>query len=148
MIRPIQIDEAGPVAALWNANCQEACACSLSEEELANVVRLLGVSVDCAQAWCFVAIEDGAIVGFITFVLRPDPRGLGASAGEVEELYVQPHMRGRGIGKQLVNKAVATLRLEGVSVIRGATDRGATEAHAFWSKLGWENDLTLFTLYP
>ena len=63
-------------------------------------------------------------------------------------MYVMPEHRRRGIGTQLVQTTVATLREVGkVGIIRTMVCVDNAEAKAFWLKLGYENDLVTFNLY-
>lgn len=48
-----------------------------------------------------VAVSDGALVGFAHFWVNPRPL-LGRDAGFLDDLYVDPSQRGRGIGRQLI----------------------------------------------
>ena len=60
-----------------------------------------------SQVHSFVALLDGIPVGFV--VAGPD-RDLGPPAGEVWAIYVDPPYWGRGIGSQLLGKALSALR--------------------------------------
>jgi ribosomal protein S18 acetylase RimI-like enzyme len=60
-----------------------------------------------SQVHSFVALLDESLVGFV--VAGPD-RDLGPPAGEVWAIYVDPAHWGRGIGNQLLGKALTALR--------------------------------------
>jgi len=67
--------------------------------------------------------------------------------GEIEEPYVQPHIRRHGIGSALVNQAVALLHEQGASPIRAHVCADSPAAKSFWQHMGWEHDLAVFSLY-
>jgi len=138
--------EARQILALWNENCLEAAGRGLSDDESAHVLRLLRQYASHRDTFCLVAEEQGRLVGFTTACLLSHPVMEG-HCGEIEELYVQPHTRRHGTGSALVNQAVALLREQGASPIRTHTRTDSPVAKSFWQHLGWEHDLTMFSLY-
>ena len=145
-IRKMTESEAGQVLALWSENCVEAAGRSLSDDESVNVLRLLRRYASHRDAFCLVAEEQGKLVGFVTACLLSHPVMEGR-CGEIEELYVQPHIRRRGIGSDLVNQAMALLREQDASPIRTHIRADSSVAKSFWRHLGWEHDLAVFSLY-
>lgn len=74
--------------------------------------RQLGEDFAANPAGCFVAEEVGKILGYIT--TREDR---AAGRGRIPNLAVDAAARGRGLGRQLVEHAVAHLRREGLSFV-------------------------------
>jgi len=144
-IRKMMESETGQVLALWNENCVEAAGRSLSDSESASVLRLLRQYTSHRDAFCLVAEEQGQLVGFVTACLLAHPVMEG-QIGEIEELYIQPHARRRGIGSALVNQAVALLRGQGASPIRTHVCADSPVAKSFWQHLGWEQCVAVFSL--
>ena len=77
--------------------------------DLADVARRAEV------ARVLVAVDDGAVVGGVTYVPRPgpyaefdDPEGAG-----IRMLAVAPHAQNRGVGKALVRECATRARAEG-----------------------------------
>lgn len=84
-------------------------------------------------AGIFVAEEDGQIVGYVT--TRVDP---GAKVGGIPNFAVLPAFQQRGIGRKLLEKAVAYLAAEGMQFARIETlDQNEVGAH-FYPKFGFE----------
>jgi ribosomal protein S18 acetylase RimI-like enzyme len=144
-IRKVAESEAGEVLAMWNENCVEAAGRGLSDGESAHVLQILRQYASHGNAFCLVAEEQGQLVGFVTACLLAHPV-MESQCGEIEELYVQPHGRRRGIGSALVNQAVALLRQQGASSIRTHVCADSPLAKSFWQHLGWEHCLAVFSL--
>jgi len=144
-IRKMMESEARQVLALWDENCIEAASRSLSDEESANVLRLLRQYASHRDAFCLVAEEQGQLVGFVTACLLAHPV-MDGRCGEIEELYVRPHTRRHGIGAALVNQAVALQRQQGASPIRTHACADSPVAKSFWQHLGWEQCVAVFSL--
>jgi ribosomal protein S18 acetylase RimI-like enzyme len=70
------------------------------------------IEQDCAAnpGGVFVAEEDGRIIGYITTVLDR-----GADKGRIPNFAVDASMRGRGIGRLLIQHALEYFRREGLA---------------------------------
>lgn len=75
-----------------------------------------------------VAVEEGRLVGFAVTV-RED-----GDAAELDALFVEPDEMGRGIGRLLIDDAVALARDAGVGVLRVVA---GTEAVPFYRRCGF-----------
>jgi len=145
LVRKMTESEARQILALWNENCLEAAGHGLPDDESANVLRLLRQYASHRDAFCLVAEEQGQLVGFVTACLLAHPVMEG-QIGEIEELYVRPLARQRGIGSALANQAVTLLRQQGASSIRTHVCADSPLAKSFWQHLGWEHCLAVFSL--
>ena len=144
-IRKMAESEAGEVLAMWNENCVEAAGRGLSDGESAHMLQILRQYASHGNAFCLVAEEQSQLVGFVTACLLAHPVMEG-QCGEIEERYVQPHGRRRGIGSALVNQAVALLRERGTLPIRTHACADSQVAKIFWQHLGWEHGQAVFSL--
>lgn len=86
---------------------------------------------------CFVAMQDGRIVGVIL-------SGHDGRRGFIYHTAVLPDYRGRGIGRALVEHAMAALEREGIHKVALVAFRENGIGNAFWEKMGFteRTDLT------
>jgi GNAT superfamily N-acetyltransferase len=80
------------------------------------------------------AYIGGRTVGVLVVAFRPGIT-LGGVFASIEELYVEPEERGRGVGRALVEAAAERCLTRGVSYVEVQTD---DEAEGFYLKLGYE----------
>ncbi len=146
--RVMREDEAERVRDMWLQMCAEV-GTPLPEISAKMILANLRHYASHPMVRCFVAEEQGVLVGFITCAVRTHPVMPGLS-GEIEELYMQAHQRKQEIRSHLVKQAVSFLRGQGVTNIHVTICVGnpeCVELHAFWQSLGWENDMTIFSIY-
>jgi GNAT superfamily N-acetyltransferase len=100
------------------------------------IARLARVAAD-ADHRVFVAEdgESGAVVGWLqvhlTKIIESEPRG------EIVGLVVAADVRGRGIGRQLVEAAEAWAKGQGAESVGVRCNTTRTDAHAFYERLGF-----------
>ena len=87
----------------------------------------------------FLAKEDGKVLGLVTF--RPKIFGLIAY---VPELVVHEEVRGKGIGKNLLNMIVAYAKRKACFGVLLASAMKRRESHSFYKKNGFINIGSLF----
>lgn len=85
-----------------------------------------------------VAEEDGAVVGLAALhtslsVEHDEP------AGKLSAIVVDEEWRERGVGKALVDAIEAESRARGCRVLFLTTNERRADAHAFYSRLGFEH---------
>lgn len=92
----------------------------------------------------FLAEEDGKIIGYLFGNLRKSERQQavipdGADYFEVEELYVRPDWRSRGVGSALFRYMETQVRLEAEYLMLGtATKNFRAILHFYIDELGME----------
>ncbi len=90
-----------------------------------------------------VARLDAKIVGAATLSVT-----VGAGAGKkafLEDFVTDPHVRGRGIGKQLWQEMLAWVQEKGAAELQFTSSAHRTDAHAFYRQNGAaEYDTTVF----
>jgi GNAT superfamily N-acetyltransferase len=149
-IRNMQANEAERVRDLWSEMCAAAgtpLPAAAAQQILVNL-RQYAAHQDVR---CFVAEEQGRIIGFLTCSVTGHPVMPGL-AGEIEELYVQPIFDRQAIQSDLVKQAVAFMQARGAGSIHvrigiGKESPFEGEQRAFWQSLGWENDMTIYSIY-
>lgn len=146
-IRLITHADIDAVLALHDENCLESAGHRMDERTRRNVEKMFTGYVDNLLAYAYVAKDHGRIVGYFTCAITHHPAMPGA-LGVLEDLYVMPEYRRRGIATQLVTQATDTLRESGkAGVLRAMVCVDAPGAQAFWASLGYENDMTAFSWY-
>lgn len=78
----------------------------------------------------FVAEQSGQIVGAILV-------GSDGRRGYVQHLAVDENLRGTGIGRQLINSAIAALEAIGISKTHLFVANDNLNAQQFYQSLGW-----------
>lgn len=86
---------------------------------------------------CFVAEEAGQIAGVIL-------SGHDGRRGFIHHTAVHPDCRKMGVGKMLVDAALAALKKEGISKVALVVFSHNENGNAFWEKMGFtkRTDLT------
>ena len=94
---------------------------------------------------CFVYEEDKTIEGAINMRIEKQLHHAGKVC-EIMELVVSETKRNRGIGKQLLQKAIETARNEGCKRIELSSSNWRTDSHRFYMENGFDAthiDLTM-----
>lgn len=102
--------------------------------------ELRNVAKRATTAEVLVAVENGAVLGGVTFVPGPGPMAGTAAPGEAEirMLAVARAGRGRGAGEALVRACVDRARaVEGCVRIVLSTQRTMHSAHRVYERLGF-----------
>ncbi len=142
--------EAERVRDLWVHMCAEA-GTPLPETSAQLILTNLRQYANHQVVHCFVAEEQHNLIGFVTCSVTGHPVMPGL-AGEIEELYVQPDTQRYVIQADLVRQAVLFMQARGAGSIHARICVGKEcpeeeELRAFWLSLGWENDMTIFSIY-
>jgi ribosomal protein S18 acetylase RimI-like enzyme len=81
---------------------------------------------------------DGAVVGCLQLCILPGLSSQGASRGLIEDVRVAASRRGRGIGEQMVQWAVAQARAGGCKLVELLTHGTRLDAQRFYARLGFQ----------
>lgn len=146
-IKKLQTTDCDTVVQLWDDGTVEETGYHLSDETRKRVTANLLQYVDHNEVFAFVARDGDTIIGYITGWISAHPVMAGLS-GEIEELYVKSAYRRQGIGTRLIEEALNHLReMAPDSVYRVHVGSDNADVKAFWQQHGWEDDLTVFSLY-
>ncbi len=114
---------------------------SLLEESLRNgepvpppLAGRLTRAVEGGDLEVLAAWSDGRVVGVAVLSLRPNV-SLGALFASIEDFYVRPEVRRRGVGRALLGAMEDLCKERGVSYVEVQTDG---EAASFYEALGYE----------
>lgn len=82
--------------------------------------------------------ETTEAVGFALVTMRPTPYHDGPLA-QLDELYVVPELRGRGVGTKILTEAITSLRAHGVHEMHINVDEVDDGARRFYERHGFAN---------
>ena len=80
----------------------------------------------------------------LTFI--PGISHQGAWRGEIEGVRIASHLRGTGLGRQLLQWAIAQCRTRGCRLVQLTTNQARTDAQRFYAQLGFEQSHLGFKL--
>lgn len=129
--RLVPVEEAGEVARLLHQFNTEFDTPSPGVEVLTDRLRRLLVGDN-----TFAILAGRPAVGVALITLRPNVWYPGPVA-LLDELYVVPHLRSRGIGSAIIDLLVSTARSQGVSLIEINVDEGDVDARRFYERHGF-----------
>jgi ribosomal protein S18 acetylase RimI-like enzyme len=84
-----------------------------------------------------VADDGGVVVGCLQITFIPGLSRKGMWRGQIESVRVASARRGAGIGRVLIEWAIATCRARGCGFVQLTSDKTRTRAHAFYARLGF-----------
>ncbi len=90
------------------------------------------------KAFIDVAVIGEKIVGFISYSIRNVVRYPSAIL-EVEEFYVKPDQRRKGIGRKLMDHVLKVADKKNCSYVFLASAKERPEAHEFYKATGYNN---------
>lgn len=94
------------------------------------------IAVD-ARNHLFVAEIGGAVVGCFQLTFIPGLTYQGRERAQIEGVRVSQAMRGRGIGKAMMEYAIARARERACVLVQLTTDKRRAKAHEFYRALGF-----------
>ena len=85
-----------------------------------------------------VAVHDGRIVGTYALLIMDNLGHLGAPSGVIEAVAVDPAWQGRGVGKLMMQEALARCGERGCYKAALSSNLTRERAHAFYDSLDFE----------
>lgn len=110
------------------------------KEDPADLAPYLAALADIAQGagQVLVAQLQDEVVGVCQLIVFRHLQSKGGLCAEVESVHVHPERRGSGIGRVLMEAAVARARELGCYRIQLTSNRARPDAHRFYAALGFE----------
>lgn len=84
-----------------------------------------------------VAEEDGAVVGTMQLITLTHLSFRGARVLQLENVHVAAGRRSRGIGRRMLEWAIARARAQGCARVQLTTNKLRKDAHRFYERLGF-----------
>jgi GNAT superfamily N-acetyltransferase len=130
------------VAALWIALSEHHASgdplFALRPNAEAEIHRLLTATLRDPEAAIFVCERDGALLGFCTVRIdRAPPIQLEVRRAEITDLMVRANERRRGVGRGLVERALAWVAERGVERCEVRVASLNAEGQRFWRSIGF-----------
>jgi len=85
-----------------------------------------------------VAEQEGAVIGTLQLTFLPGLSHQGLWRGQIESVRVSSTARGGGIGRQLLEWAIATCKEHGCAIIQLTSDKSRSDAIRFYESLGFK----------
>ncbi len=85
-----------------------------------------------------VAVEEnGALVGCLQLTFVPGLSRLGIWRGQIESVRIDSGSRGKGLGRKMIEWAIAECRKRGCGLVQLTSDKSRKEALQFYESLGF-----------
>ena len=138
-IRPATTGDLDAITPMWRAFMKDqhrfVRKWRLTKENVAFMREHLARLVPNGQV--LVVEMDGAIAGFAVVVVDLPPLDTYYAAATISDVYVAPAFRGRGLGRSLVEAAVAKIRDAGLHAVSLNVAAGNEAARALYRSLGF-----------
>lgn len=142
MLRPATLSDVPRLLTLMEAFYAADGMAFVHTRAEAALMRLLA---DPALGWVTVACQHDVVVGYLAVTLGYSLE-FGGSYSLVDEVYVTPAARGRGIGTALLADLIDVSRQRGLVAVRLEVERVNADAQRFYARLGFErHDRDLMT---
>jgi ribosomal protein S18 acetylase RimI-like enzyme len=84
-----------------------------------------------------VAVRDAAVVGCLQISFVPGLSKVGMWRGQIESVRVSADHRGGGLGRKMIEWAIAECRGRGCGIVQLTTDKSRLDAQRFYASLGF-----------
>lgn len=96
--------------------------------------------------WCdVVEDETGALIGFTQYQLMHRSLGGGMTC-YLSDLYVEPHLRGTGAGRAMIDHVLAFAKDRGLPGVRWLTQENNYTARRLYDTYGPKTDFMLYNI--
>lgn len=138
-IRPATADDLDAIVLLWRAFMKD-------QHRFARRWRLTRDNADFARdhfaqllphGQVFVADDAGVLVGFSVVVVDLPPMDTYYASATISDVYVAPAQRGQGLGRALVQAAIAKIRAAGLHGVSLNVASGNDAARQLYRSLGF-----------
>ena len=107
----------------------------LTVDAAAEILRRMATYPEYAV---YVATNHGSVVGTFALLVMDNLAHMGAPSAIVEDVCVDNELHGQGIGKAMMNFAMALARKRGCYKLALSSNATREGAHAFYRSLGFD----------
>ncbi len=86
----------------------------------------------------YVAVVAGSVVGVFALLIMDNLGHKGAPSGVIEDVVVHPDWRGMGVGRAMMEKAMALCTAKRCYKLALTTNKHRHSAHLFYETLGFD----------
>lgn len=90
------------------------------------------------QRYLWFAETSGGVVGFCTFKIIPFFRGAADKFTDIQDFYIAPSARGRGLGRELAHLVMQEAVRQQATSIELDVAAGNSGAMEFWQRIGFK----------
>lgn len=95
-------------------------------------------AIDADPNQLLAVVEDGdEIIGCMQISFIPGLSRMGMWRGQIESVRIASHIRGSGIGRQMIVWAIEQCRERGCGLVQLTTDKSRSDALRFYQSLGF-----------
>ena len=96
-------------------------------------------AIDADPAQLLVVVTDplGAVVGTLQLTFIPGLARRGALRAQIEAVRVSQHLRGQGVGTELLAWAIHKAHRRGCALVQLTSDKQRQDAHRLYGRLGF-----------
>ena len=84
-----------------------------------------------------MAEEEGRVIGTFHLTVLPHLSSKGSKSLQLENVHVLASHRSRGIGRRMMESAIARARELGCNRVQLTTNKRRKDAHRFYERLGF-----------
>ncbi len=139
-IRPLKFDDFAAWLPLWNGNHTGAQNDAVTTETWSRLCN-----PDNTQVNGLCAEKNGEMLGIVHYILHPTTGQINPVC-YMQDVYVDPAHRRKGIGKRLVEEVTKIATKEKWARMYWLTSSGNTEAKAMYESFGIKLDFNLYVL--
>jgi GNAT superfamily N-acetyltransferase len=92
-----------------------------------------------------VAELDGRVVGFTHFLFRPSTWAINNYC-YLEDLYVDSDIRGKGVGRALINEVVERAQTKGSPRVYWTTQNNNSQARVLYDSFGYPSEFVQYRI--
>lgn len=140
LIRPLEPADRAAWEPLWQDYCRFYRTRLDPEVTAATWARLIDPA---RQPHGLGALVEDRLVGFLTYLFHPSTWAIGDYC-YLEDLYVEPAMRGHGVARALFRRAFAVADAAGAAKVYWQTQEYNAEARALYDTLGRRTSMIVY----